>query len=178
MNKFETMKQVKDGLAVVDEIPTFAREGFESIPEDDLERLKWAGIFHRKPTKPYFMMRIRLPGGIAGTMQLRAVAEILRHHGRGIGDFTTRQQIEPRWLRIEDMPVIRERLDGAGLTTLQTGMDNIRGVVSCALSGVYEHELVDAAPLCAEFQQMFVGDQAFTNLPRKFNVAITGCPDN
>jgi ferredoxin-nitrite reductase len=178
MNKFETMKQIKDGLAVIDDIPTFARDGFTTIPDDDLERLKWAGIFHRKPTRPYFMMRIRFPGGVAAAAQLRVVADLIARYGRSIGDLTTRQQIEPRWLRIEDMPAIRERLDAVGLTSLQTGMDNIRGVVSCPLSGLYSREIVDAAPLCAEFQSMFVGDRAFTNLPRKFNVAITGCPDN
>ena len=178
MNKFETMKQEKDGLDVLGDIPRFAEEGFSAIPEDDLERLKWAGIFHRKPTRPFFMMRFRFPSGIASTRQLRAVADIFDDFGRGFGDLTTRQQIEPRWRRIEDMPRVMERLDAVGLTSLQTGMDNVRGVVGCALAGLYPEELLNAAPLCAQFQDMFVGDRAYTNLPRKFNVAITGCPDN
>lgn len=178
MNKFEAMKQVKDGLDVLEDIPRFARDGFESIPEEDLERLKWAGIFHRKPTRPYFMMRIRFPAGIASAHQLQTVADIISEHGRSIGDFTTRQQIEPRWLRIEDMPVILDRLGAAGLTSLQTGMDNVRGVISCPMAGISPREVLDAAPLCRQFQELFVGDRAFTNLPRKFNVAITGCPEN
>lgn len=178
MNKFETMKQQKDGLDVVQDIPRFAQEGFESIPEDDLERLKWAGIFHRKPTRPYFMMRIRFPSGIARAWQVRAVADILTDFGRGVADLTTRQQIEPRWLRIEDIPEVQERLASVGLTSLQTGMDNIRGVVGCALAGLYPREVLNAAPICEEFQAMFLGDRAYSNLPRKFNVTITGCPDN
>lgn len=178
MNKFETMKRQKDGLDVLADIPGFAESGFELIPEDDLDRLKWAGIFHRKPTRPHFMMRIRFPSGIASSDQIRTVADVLDHYGRGIADLTTRQQIEPRWLCIEDMPTILTMLESAGLTTLQTGMDNIRGVIGCALAGIYPRELLDASSLCREFQDAFVGDRAFTNLPRKFNVAITGCPDN
>lgn len=178
MNKFEVLKQQKDGLDVLSDIPRFAQDGFDSIPEDDLDRLKWAGIFHRKPTRPHFMMRIRFPGGIASSHQLRAVAGILDEYGRGIADLTTRQQIEPRWLRIEDMPAILEALQAAGLTSLQTGMDNIRGVIGCPLAGIYPRELLDGSAICQEFQDIFLGDRAFTNLPRKFNVAISGCPDN
>lgn len=178
MNKFEQMKQTKDGLDVLPEIPRFAEEGFESISADDLERLKWAGIFHRRPTTGYFMMRIRFPSGVASTAQIRTLATIVDTHGRGLADITTRQQIEPRWLRIEEMPRILETLAAAGLTSLQTGMDNIRGVVGCSLAGLYPRELIDASPLCAEFQDSFLGDKAYTNLPRKFNVIITGCPDN
>ena len=178
MNKFELMKQTKDGLDVIAEIPRFATEGFESISADDIERLKWGGIFHRKPTTGYFMMRIRFPSGIATTAQIRTLADIVDVHGRGIADITTRQQIEPRWLRIEEMPQILETLAGAGLTSLQTGMDNIRGVVGCSLAGLYPREIIDASGICAEFQDLFVGDKAYTNLPRKFNVIITGCPDN
>lgn len=178
MNRFELIKQTRDGLDILEDIPRFAEGGIGSIPEDDLERLKWAGIFHRKPTKPYFMMRLRFPGGLASAIQVRAVADLLDRYGRGIGDLTTRQQIEPRWLRMEDMPSILDELEIAGITSLQTGMDNIRGVVSCPLSGLYPDELLDASRTCLEFQQMFVGNRAFTNLPRKFNVTITGCPDN
>lgn len=178
MNRFEALKQERDGLEIVGDIPRFAADGFASIPEDDLERLKWAGIFHRKPTRPYFMMRIRFPSGVASTAQVRAVAGIVAQFGRSVADLTTRQQIEPRWLPIEAMPAVQAALAAAGLTSLQTGMDNVRGVVGCALAGLYTGELVNGAPLCAQFQDMFVGDRAYTNLPRKFNVAITGCPDN
>ncbi len=178
MNRFEQMKRERDGLDILESIPRFAEEGFESIADEDLDRLKWAGIFHRKPTKPFFMMRLRFPGGVASSKQIFAVGDLLDRYGRGVADLTTRQQIEPRWLRVEDMPQILRDLDVAGITSLQTGMDNIRGIVSCPLSGLYPNELLDASSVCREFQSMFIGNRAFTNLPRKFNVAITGCPDN
>lgn len=178
MNKFEAMKQEKDGLDVLGDIPRFAEQGFGSIPEDDLERLKWAGIFHRKPTRPYFMMRIRFPSGIATTQQLRTVADVISSYGRSVADLATRQQIEARWLAIESMPAVQNALTAAGLVTLQTGMDNVRGVVGCPLAGLYPRELLDGGPVCGDFQNVFVGDKTYTNLPRKFNVAITGCLDN
>src|SRR5207237_7744591 len=63
-------------------------------------------------------------------------------------------------------------------SSLQTGMDNIRGIIGCPATGLTPNELVDTAGIAAEFQRIFLGNQAFTNLPRKFNVTITGCPDN
>ena len=60
---------------------------------------------------------------------------------------TTRQQIELRSIKIQDVPEILERLRGVDLTSLQTGMDNIRNVNCCALSGLTPHELLDAAPV-------------------------------
>ena len=57
-------------------------------------------------------------------------------------------------------------------------MDNIRGIVGCPAAGLTPKELVDTAPIAAAFQRIFLGNREFTNLPRKFNVTITGCPDN
>ena len=56
-------------------------------------------------------------------------------------------------------------------------MDNIRTVVGCPVAGLTPNELVDASPVAREFTDMFVGNREYTNLPRKFNVAITGCLD-
>src|SRR5438309_8638778 len=57
-------------------------------------------------------------------------------------------------------------------------MVNIRGIIGCPATGLTPNELVDTAGIAAEFQRIFLGNKAFTNLPRKFNVTITGCPDN
>src|SRR5207244_1167864 len=98
--------------------------------------------------------------------------------GRGIADITTRQQIQLRWRRINDVPQILDELREVGLVTLQTGMDNIRNVVGCAVAGLTPNELFDASPVARAFTDTFVGDVAYTNLPRKFNVTITGCREN
>ena len=93
-------------------------------------------------------------------------------------DITTRQQLQLRWIRIDDAPEILSRLHNAGLTSLQTGMDNIRNVVGCPVAGIGRDELLDASPVVHRFTSIFVGNRAFTNLPRKFNVTITGCKLN
>jgi ferredoxin-nitrite reductase len=178
MNKIEVLKAEKDGLDIVRDIPVFAQQGWEGIDEGDLERLKWSGLFFRKHTPGFFMMRVRITHGIADVAQLRTLAGIAAEFGRGRLDITTRQQIQLRWLRIEEIPTVLARLREVGLTSLQTGMDNIRNIVGCPVSGLAPTELFDTAPVARQFTAMFVGDKAFTNLPRKFNVTITGCRDN
>src|SRR4029453_11242230 len=135
--------------------------------------------FHRKPTPGHFMMRIRMPNGIVTAAQARLLAEITleagRASGRPIADITTRQQIQLRWVTIENVPEVIARLEAAGLSSLQTGMDNIRGVVGCPATGLTPREHIDTAGVAAAFQAIFLGNKEFTNLPRKFNVTITGC---
>jgi len=177
-NNIEQLKAEKDGLDVGADIPRFAELGWEAIPKDDVERLKWQGLFLRRRTPGFFMIRIRIPNGTATTTQIAAIAKIARKFGRGIADITTRQQIELRWIQIKHVSEIFESLRQVGLVTLQTGMDNIRNVVGCPLAGSAPNELFDASPVVREFTAMFVGDKAYTNLPRKFNVTITGCRDN
>jgi len=178
MNKLEQIKAEKDGLDVGADIAQFASQGWEAIPEGDVQRLKWHGVFLRDPTPGYFMMRIRITNGITDATQLRTIADISRRLGGAILDVTTRQQIQLRWLPIQTVPGIREALEAVGLTTLQTGMDNIRNVVGCPVAGITRQELFDASPVARAFTAAFVGNRAFTNLPRKFNVTITGCKEN
>jgi ferredoxin-nitrite reductase len=177
MNKIEEYKKEKDGLDVLGDIPRYAVEGWEAISEGDKERLKWTGVFFRRQTPGHFMMRVRIPNGITGAAQLRALAEIGTEFGKGFADITTRQQIQLRWFTIHDVPEIWERLKRVGLVTLQTGMDNLRNVIGCPVAGLTPNELFDASPVVREFTQLFVGNREYTNLPRKFNVTITGCKE-
>ena len=179
MNKAETIKAEKAPLSICDEIPAFARDGWESIPETDRDiRLKWAGLFYRQQTPGHFMMRIRVPAGVTNAAQIRTVAAIAERYGRGTLDLTTRQQIQLRWLRIEDIPAVLQSLNDAGLLTLQTGYDNIRGVMTCPVAGLTPNELFDASPAARAFNDIFVGNPEFANLPRKFNATLTGCLEN
>ncbi|HTM10555.1 MAG TPA: Rieske 2Fe-2S domain-containing protein [Verrucomicrobiae bacterium] len=178
MNKIEEYKSEKDGLEILADVPRYAREGWEAITEGDRERLKWAGVFFRRQTPGRFMMRVRIPNGITSSVQIRTIAEISEEFGKGFIDITTRQQIQLRWFGIEDVPEIWRRLHSVGLVSLQTGMDNIRNIVGCPAAGLTPNELFDASAVAREFTQLFVGNNAFTNLPRKFNVTITGCKEN
>jgi NAD(P)H-nitrite reductase large subunit len=178
LNKIEEYKREKDGLDVMGDVPRYAEQGWEAITESDRERLKWVGVFFRRQTPGYFMMRVRIPNGMTNSNQLRTIAEISREFGRGFADITTRQQIQLRWFRIEHVPQIWERLSAVGLNSLQTGMDNIRNVIGCPAAGLTPQELLDASPIVRQLTSMILGNKAYTNLPRKFNVAITGCLEN
>jgi len=178
MNKIEVLKRERDSLEIIKDLPLFAKTGWESIPEDDIQRLKWYGLFLRNPTPGYFMIRVRIPGGHATSAQLRTLAEIAKIFGNEQLDFTTRQQIQVRHLQIEHVPEVFERMDEVGLTSLQTGLDNVRNIMTCPVAGLSLTECIDATPLVHALNQEIVGNREYTNLPRKFNVAITGCPEN
>lgn len=178
MNKIEDLKQERDGLDVKDAIAAYARSGWESITEDDVQRLKWYGLFLRQPTPGFFMIRVRMPGGKTGSHQLRALAEIASIYGNGLLDLTTRQQMQLRQIQIEHVPAIFNKMEEAGLTSLQTGMDNVRNIMTCPVAGLSPDEVLDAGPLVAALTEELIGNRAYSNLPRKFNVAVTGCPDN
>lgn len=178
MNKLEVLKHERDGLDIIADLPQFAKTGWESIPDDDIQRLKWYGLFLRNPTPGYFMIRVRIPGGRTTSAQLRTLAEIAKTFGNGQLDFTTRQQIQVRHLQIEHVPEVFTRMDEVGLTSIQTGLDNVRNIMTCPVAGLSPSECLDATAIVHALNQEIVGNREYTNLPRKFNVVITGCSDN
>ncbi len=178
LNKIERYKREKDGLDVEADIERFVRDGWEAIDESDRERLKWLGVFFRRQTPGRFMMRIRMPNGFTNAEQIITIAQLSRECGTGFVDLTTRQQVQLRGFAVGDLPRIWERLSAVGLVSLQTGMDNIRNVIGCAVAGLTTDELFDASSVVRDFNEAFLRNKAFTNLPRKFNVAITGCTEN
>ena len=186
MNKIEMYKKEfqKEGTSGVDLdavknlVKDYAERGWESIPERDIQMLKWQGVFMRERTPGYFMMRVRLPNGTIHSAQLKEIAAIMNRFGNGFGDITARQQIQIRHLRMEDIPAIFDAYEKVNLTGLQTGMDNVRNIIGCPVAGLTTTELFDASPLVAALDKMIVGNEAFTNLPRKFNVVVTGCLEN
>ncbi len=183
-NKIEVIKREKDGLAVKEEIERFAALGWENIPEADRDvRLKWLGVFFRPVTPDKFMMRLRVPNGILTSQQLRTLGQIVERYGEhGNGDITTRQNVQIRGLPISDIPGILQQLQACGLTSVQSGMDNVRNLTGSPVAGIDAAELIDTRPLIMKLQAMITnngqGNPEFSNLPRKFNIAIEGGRDN
>lgn len=184
LNKFEKFKAKKDGLAVKDEIELFAQQGWEAMNETDRDhRLKWLGVFFRPVTPGKFMMRLRLPNGVITSEQMRVLGEIVQRYGDdGNADITTRQNLQLRGIRIEDLPDIFRRFEQVGLSSIQSGMDNVRNITGSPVAGLDADELYDTRELVQQVQDMITnhgkGNREFTNLPRKFNIAIAGCRDN
>jgi ferredoxin-nitrite reductase len=170
-----------DGLRVREQLPELLVRGYESLTTSEKDLLKWLGVFFRKPTPGKFMMRIRMPNGFTSSSQLRAIADLSRRLGNCVLDITTRQQIQLRAFELGSVTEIWEKLRGVNLHSLQTGMDNVRNINGCALSGLTLNELFDASLVVAELDGILVGQNGnpeFTNLPRKFNITITSCVEN
>ncbi len=179
LNKIEVLKREGDPLAILSNVERHAASGdWEQITENETHLMKWRGLFFRKQTPGHFMMRIRSTAGHMNSRQWRMIAQLSDRFGRGFCDLTTRQQVQLRWFTIGDVPEIWQQLAAVDLTTLQTGMDNVRGVCGCPAGGITPSELFDATPVAEEFNKLLVGNPEFTNLPRKFNVTITGCLEN
>ncbi len=182
-NAVEGYKAAKggDGLRIREDLPNLIKQGHEAMTPAEKDLLKWVGVFFRKPTPGQFMMRIRMPNGFAKARQFRAVADLSRRLGNCVIDITTRQQIELRGFTLSSVPEIWERLRGVDLHSLQTGMDNVRNICGCPLAGLTLNELIDASTVVFELERALVGSDGnpeFTNLPRKFNVIVTGCLEN
>jgi ferredoxin-nitrite reductase len=182
-NTIESYKETigGDGLRIRQDLPRLIREGHERMSAADKDLLKWVGVFFRKPTPGKFMMRVRMPNGLAWSRQLRAIADLSRRIGNSVIDITTRQQIQIRGFTLDSVPEIWEKLRGVDLHSLQTGMDNVRNINGCALAGLTPDEAFNASDVVLALDRLLVGrdgNSEFTDLPRKFNIVITGCRTN
>jgi sulfite reductase beta subunit-like hemoprotein len=176
MNHIEEIKTRKDGLDVLDDIYRYASLGFEAITPDDEALFRWYGIYTQRPAADgFFMVRLRIPGGDLTPGQLRAIADLSSEHGRGLADITVRQNIQLHWVRVESLPDVLDRLRSVGLSTTEACGDCVRNIINCPVSGVDQDELYDTTPLIKQTNDFFVGNRDFSNLPRKFKIAITGC---
>ena len=123
------------------------------------------------------MLRIRLSNGFINARQLRAVAGLAEKYAGGIADITVRQNIQLHWITIKDLPQVLQTLFDTGLTSLATCGDVTRNITGCPLAGLHAHELCDVSPLVEEAVQLLVNNPDFYNLPRKYKISISGCPD-
>jgi len=178
MTKQEHIKHHKDGLAVWDDIFRFAKTPSAPIPDDDLLRMRWFGIYRQKPNDGHFMWRIKLPGGRLTPSQLREIGLLANQYGRGFADITTRQDIQLHWLTIHDFPDALDRIyNRARLYTDFACGDTPRNITSCPLDGVVKGQIVQLGDLVQRLSDMFRDAGAeFSNLPRKFKPAVAACP--
>jgi len=184
LHKIEKAKAEKGGLTVKEELEEFAKIGWEAMDKTDLEiRLKWLGVFYRPVTPGKFMLRLRIPNGCLTSEQMTYLAEIVKRYGDdGSADITTRQNIQLRGVRLEDIPAIFTRFKDIGLTSIQSGFDNVRNITGSPVAGIDPEELIDTREMIQKLQDRITnygeGNPEFANLPRKLNIAIEGARDN
>jgi sulfite reductase beta subunit-like hemoprotein len=175
-NKVEDLKKAKDGLDVWSDLLRYAETGYESITPDDMIRLRWYGIYEQQPKDGHFMMRVKIPGGDIRADQWRTLALIARDHGGGIGDITTRQNIQFHWLTTAELPVVIEKMNAVGLTTVGACGDITRNITGCPVAGIDPDEIYDCRDLVLKIGAYFHANKEFSDLPRKYKMAIGGCP--
>ncbi|MGI5327746.1 nitrite/sulfite reductase [Actinomadura nitritigenes] len=193
LNKNEENKKNDDGLNVRRRIiDVYSKTGFDSIDPADLRgRFRWMGLYtQRKPgidggktgaledeelEDEYFMMRVRIDGGQLSGPQLRTIADISTRYARGTADITDRQNVQLHWVRIEDVPAIWEALEAVGLHTMEACGDVPRTIIGCPLAGIAADEVIDATRDLREIHDRYIGSPEFSNLPRKFKTALSGC---
>jgi sulfite reductase (ferredoxin) len=194
LNKNEENKKNDDGLNVRQRIiDVYSKRGFDSIDPADLRgRFRWFGLYtQRRPgidggktaiLEPeelddrYFMLRVRIDGGQLTSEQLHVIGDISRRFARGTADVTDRQNIQLHWIEIESVPEIWELLESVGLSTTEACGDTPRVILGCPLAGLDAEEVLDATPQIEKVQDRYIGDPAFSNLPRKFKSVMSGCP--
>src|SRR6202012_4859686 len=123
----------------------------------------------------YFMLRVRIDGGQLTSEQLRGIGDISRRYARGTADVTDRQNVQLHWIEIESVPAIWEALESVGLSTIEACGDTPRVILGCPLAGLDADEVIDATPQIESITSEYIGDAAFSNLPRKFKSTISGC---
>jgi len=176
VNPTERLKKEKHPLDVINDLPALINMPYEAIPEDDILRLQWYGLYHDKPKVGSFMMRVKIPNGILSPARLRTIGEISIRHGEDSGELTTRQDIQIHHVHIPDLPEIFATLDRAGLTTAGACGDNLRNITGCPAAGVDANEYFDPTPVVMETARIFYGNHEYGNLPRKHKHSISACP--
>jgi sulfite reductase (NADPH) hemoprotein beta-component len=146
------------------------------LPEDDFRALRLRNGLYIQRHAP--MLRISVPYGLLSSKQLRMLARIAREYDKGYGHFTTRQNIQYNWPKLESVPDILELLATVEMHAIQTSGNCIRNVTADHLAGVAPDEVEDPRPWCEYVRQWATLHPEFSFLPRKFKIAITGSPQD
>jgi sulfite reductase beta subunit-like hemoprotein len=176
-NSVERIKRDRPPLGIRDELPALIAAGYESMPEEDIVRLQWWGLYHDKPKVGTFMLRVKIPSGILTPAKLRAIGEVSNRYGRGDAELTTRQCIQLHWLELSALPDVFADLEAAGITSAGGCGDTVRNITGCPVSGLAADELFDATPIVEGATAEFYGNPAWQNLPRKHKYSIASCVD-
>ncbi len=123
-----------------------------------------------------YMLRIGIPYGTLSSQQLRALAHVARRYDRGYGHFTTRQNIQFHWIKLEELPDAMEYLARNKLHGIQTSGNSVRNVTTDHWAGAAPDELEDPRIWAEIVRQHCTVHPEFTFLPRKFKIAITAAP--
>jgi sulfite reductase (NADPH) hemoprotein beta-component len=163
----ERVEQYRDQLA---------RHLAGELSEDEFRPLRLQNGLYIQRYAP--MLRVAIPYGLLSATQLRMLAHIARAYDRGYGHFTTRQNIQYNWPKLEDSADILADLASVEMHAIQTSGNCVRNITSDEFAGIAPDELVDPRPLSEILRQWSTFHPEFAYLPRKFKIAVNGAAED
>ncbi|MDB5922949.1 MAG: sulfite reductase [Betaproteobacteria bacterium] len=146
------------------------------LSEDDFRPVRLQNGLYIQRHAP--MLRIAIPYGLLASRQLRALAHVTRTYDRGTGHFSTRQNLQLNWPRLEDVPEILATLATVQMHAIQTSGNCVRNITSDHFAGIAPDEIVDPLVWCEIVRQWSTFNPEFAYLPRKFKIAIAGAAED
>ncbi len=146
------------------------------LTEDEFKAVRLRNGLYIQRHAP--MLRIAIPYGLLSSGQLRKLGDVARRYDRSFGHFTTRQNLQLNWPKLEDVPDILEHLASVQMHAIQTSGNCIRNVTADHMAGIAKDEVDDPRPYCEIIRQWSTHHPEFTYLPRKLKIAVTGSPED
>lgn len=167
----EMWKYQSNPLDIWDELLRHA-SGDEAPNAEFRYRFKSFGLFHVAPAQDSFMLRMRVPGGVLNSSQLRGLVTIAERWGNGRLDLTTRANLQIREFAPKNIVNVLNAVRKLGMSSMGSGADNIRNITASPISGYDPHELIDVQPFAEALQNYITNSRDMFGLPRKFNIAF------
>jgi sulfite reductase beta subunit-like hemoprotein len=169
-----TLTQHRDALALHgDRLERYLKGDF---PNDSWRPVRLSyGLYYQLDHTSH-MQRIKLPGGIMTADQIDVLADVTDRYGRGIAHITTRQDIQIHWVPVAEIMDMYDRLIAVGITTRGACADTVRNVTACPYGGVSPDSPFDITPYLLAIHEYFLFNPLNLTLPRKFKIAVEGCP--
>jgi sulfite reductase (NADPH) hemoprotein beta-component len=169
-----------DHLIVKERVAQYAdqvrRRIADELTEDEFRPLRLQnGLYMQRHA---YMLRVAVPYGLLSSKQVRNFAHIARKYDRGYGHFTTRQNIQYNWIKLEDTPQILADLAAVEMHAIQTSGNCVRNITSDEFAGVAADEIIDPRPWCEILRQWSTFHPEFAFLPRKFKIAVNGAVED
>ena len=173
LTKEERIKHDLHPFDAIEQLMLDARWNAKPDP-DSVFRFKWNGLFWLSPVKDGYMCRLRIPGGVVKSFQLRELAAISRELTSGYIQITTRNNFQIRLIEPKNCPEVLRRIQSVGLHSRGSGADNIRNITMNPCAGYDPCELIDVRPFVNDLATHITSSKEFYDLPRKFNIAFDG----
>ena len=125
-----------------------------------------------------YMLRVNVPYGCMSSRQLRQLAHIARRYDKGFGHFTTRQNIQYNWIKLDETPDILADLADVEMNAMQSSGNCVRNITADQFAGRAKDEIEDPRVWCELIRQYSILNPEFAYLPRKFKIAVTGSPND